>query len=227
MNKSVQNPDIVEQRWIDEYTRMDALWIHDGNPKRPHALLRSQNHSNGFFNSRPVIANEELLREAARDLIEKLKQIDFDFTDVDRVVGPQTGATKLAEVLSEEIAAVRGYPCAWASPEKQGEGDERRMVFTDTTVLPGERILSADDVLTTGGSVGLVEYAVEQEKASVLSLTLALVNRSPHTHINGKPVIALINKSMPMWPPEECPLCKQGSDALPAKDNWDKLSSEY
>jgi len=36
---------------ILKLTKLGALWIHDGNPQRPHALLTSGNHSNGFFNA--------------------------------------------------------------------------------------------------------------------------------------------------------------------------------
>ena len=53
--------------WIGQYKQKGALWIHDGNMRRPHALLTSGKHSSGFFNSRLVIPDEVLLRDAAAE----------------------------------------------------------------------------------------------------------------------------------------------------------------
>lgn len=41
----------VSDLWIDRFKERDALWLHDGNVRRPHALLTSGKHSDGFFNS--------------------------------------------------------------------------------------------------------------------------------------------------------------------------------
>ena len=72
----------VEQ-WIEEYKRKNALWIHDGNRIRPHALLTSGKHSNGFFNSRLVIPDEVLLSEATSDLLELFAQQGGDVEKVE------------------------------------------------------------------------------------------------------------------------------------------------
>ena len=38
---------------------------------------------------------------------------------------------------------------------------------------------------------------------------------------------AVIDKAMPMWVPEECPLCQAGSEAIRPKGNWDRLTADY
>ena len=58
--------------WTKVYQEKNALWFHDGNSKRPHALLTSGNHSNGFFNSKLVTDDNTLREEAAADLVEIL-----------------------------------------------------------------------------------------------------------------------------------------------------------
>lgn len=217
----------TQSQWINEYKKKDALWIHDGNPKRPHALLTSGQHSNGFFNSRLVIPDEPLLREAASDLLELFVQQGGDVSKVKGVVGPQTGATKLAEFLKEDI----GGNCFSASPAKNETAGQKSMVFNDEDLklLPGKAILLCEDVLTTGGSVDLAADSVTQAGGIILPFILVLVNRSGLTEVSGKKIIALIDHAMPMWAPDECPLCNQGSTALRPKDkdSWKLLNAEH
>jgi orotate phosphoribosyltransferase len=224
------NPMIHDtEGWIREYQRKGALWIHDGNAKHPHALLTSGKHSNGFFNSRLVILDEVLLSYTALDLLEILRNSgEIEDFDVDIVVGPQTGATKLAELISGQIPDCTGYPCHWASPAKNEQQGQKSMIFSDEDLrrLPGSMVLLCEDVLTTCGSIDLTATAVTNAGGIVLPVILALVNRSGLTEAGGKKIIALIDRPMPMWTPDECPLCRMGSEALRPKDNWDQLNAQ-
>ena len=214
--------------WIREYQMKDALWMHDGNAEHPHALLTSGKHSNGFFNSRLVIPDEPLLRDAAFDLLELLGNTGgIEGREIDIVVGPQTGATKLAELISGQIPDCTGYPCHWASPAKDEQQGQKSMVFSgeDLRLLPRRSILLCEDVLTTGGSVDLTSTAITNAGGIVLPFILTLVNRSGLTEVDGKNIIALIDRPMPMWNPGHCPLCSMGSEALRPKDNWAQLNA--
>lgn len=220
----------TQDGWIEEYRKKGALWIHDGNQKRPHALLTSGKHSNGFFNSRLVIPDEVLLRDAVADLLEQFGEEGGDFTEIESVVGPQTGATRLAELISDQLNAyARDDVTFWASPAKNEQGGKKLMVFgdDDRRLVRGQYVLLCEDVLTTGGSVDLAVDAVEEVGGSVMPFVLVLVNRSGLTEVSGRQVVALIDRPMPMWTPLECPLCKQGSEAVRPKDNWDRLNESY
>lgn len=137
--------------WISQYQQKGALWIHDGNPQRPHALLTSGKHSNGFFNSELVMEDSILLDEACFDLLKLLEGEGVTLNDVDRVVGPAMGAITLAHDISRHIGRARDRFCLRAYTEKATDGDEKLMVFKKTAIREGERILAAEDVLTTGG----------------------------------------------------------------------------
>jgi orotate phosphoribosyltransferase len=221
----------TSDEWIREYEKRDALWIHDGNPKRPHALLISGKHSNGFFNSRLVILDEALLAEAASDILELLTERGGDISRIEVVVGPQTGATKLAELLSEQITALTGNECFWASPAKSESEGKRSMVFSDQDLdlLPGRSTLLCEDVLTTGGSVELTADAVIYAGGTVLPFVGVLVNRSGLSEVSRKEVVALINRAMPTWMADECPHNHEVSEALRPKDpeNWARLNATY
>lgn len=216
--------------WIGAYKKKDALWIHDGNPKRPHALLTSGKHSNGFFNSRLVIPDEVLLTEAALDLVEIFASAYGGyFEDVEVVVGPQTGATKLAELVSGEFAKKTNSQCFSSSPAKGEIDGERVMIFSDEDLklLSGKSVLLCEDVISTGGSIDLTAEAVVNAGGVVMPYVLTLVNRSGLSEIGCRRVISLIDREMPMWEPDDCPLCKQGSEAVRPKDNWKLLNAEY
>ncbi len=212
--------------WVKKYQEKDALWIHDGNVERPHALLTSGMHSNGFFNSRLVTSDEPLLREAASDLVEIYRHAKGFTKGPGLIVGPQTGATKLAEFISDEYERYR--PCGWVSPEKVGEGKNREMLFSpeEFSVLEGEDVLLCEDVITTGGSIDLTAKAVTKARATILPFVLALVNRSGLKELSGRKILALIDRPMQTWTEEECPLCKLKSKPFRPKDNWYLLNKE-
>jgi orotate phosphoribosyltransferase len=218
-----------KQGWINVFEEKGAFWLHDGNPKRPHALLTSREHSSGFFNSRLVILDEALLRVAASDLLELFALQGGDVSMVEGVVGPQTGATKLAEFMSYQVMAHTRNRCFWASPAKSDGGGLKSMVFSDEDLakLKGKTILLCEDVITTGDSVGLVATAVAGAGGIVLPFVLSLVNRSGLTEASGKKIVALIEYPMQTWTPEKCPLCKAGSEALRPKENWARLNARY
>lgn len=217
--------------WIKAYMKKGALWFHDENMKRPHALLTSGKHSSGFFNSECVMEDSLLLDQACLDLVQMLAmQGAVNINNIDRVVGPAMGAVTLAHSTSVHISRARGRVCLRAFTEKEiGLDGVTRMVFKRTAIRPGERILIVEDVLTTGGSVDLTESAILEAGGTVLPFVAVLVNRSGLKEVGGKGIVSLIDRSMPIWGPEECPLCKQGSEAIRPKgvDNWARLNASY
>jgi orotate phosphoribosyltransferase len=217
------------QQWIQEYVKRKTYWVREEKSNQPHVVLRSRRHSNGFFNSRPVIVEELLLRDAAADLLEKYAFFAEDLLLVDGVVGPATGATALAQYISDQVAADTRGPCFHASPTKQVIGGEDVMVFSEEErkLLPGKWVLLCEDVFSTGGSIERTIRAIEEAGGKSLSYVLVLVNRSGLTELNGRNIIALIEKEMPTWPEDDCPLCKGGSKPIMnPKDNWRELIRE-
>ncbi len=215
--------------WISEYESRNAFWIHDGNPRRPHALLTSGKHSNGFFNSELVMEDANLLDEAAFDLLKILARNGLSVQNVDRVVGPAMGAITLAHEVARHIGRKRGFSCLRAYTEKEESEAGKIMVFKKTVIRPDEQVLPVEDVLTTGTSVDHAAEAIRGAGGVVVPFVAVLVNRSGLTEVRGKKIIALIDREMPMWKPHECPLCAQGSEALRPKENenWSRLNANY
>lgn len=214
--------------WEAELKELGALRYHDGNMLRPHYLLTSGKHSNGFCNCEILMENTTLLTKACYDLVALLKQAGLDIALPDRVVGPAMGAITIAHEVALHMGVARNRPCLRAYVEKPTEPGGP-MTFTRTAIKPGERVLLVEDVLTTGGSVERARAAVEKAGGEVLPFVAVLVNRSGLVHLDDVPIIALVHKCLPTWEPDECPLCTQGSEAIRPKgtENWARLTADY
>jgi orotate phosphoribosyltransferase len=220
-----------KSHWIDVYQKHGALWLHNGNPKQPHALLTSGQHSNGFFNSGLVSEDPALLIEASFDLARAVaEEINIDLLTY--VVGPALGAVTLAHCVASAFQRWTRELCKSSFTEKVEHSDgTTSMVLKRSTLKEGEdEVLVVEDVLTTGGSAEKTIEAVSHAGGHAAPVVAVLVNRSGLTHVRGgRKIVALIDHPMPMWMASECPLCKQGSEAIRPKgaENWARLNVRY
>ncbi len=135
---------------------------------------------------------------------------------------------RLTEHLADEIAgrtrhwrpevvaspAIGGLLLGYATALALGcrmifaERVEGAMVFRrGLGVGPGERVLVVEDVVTTGGSVGEVAALVREGGARLVGVA-ALVDRSLDPP--PFPMVSLLRLPAPTYPPEDCPLCREG-----------------
>lgn len=205
--------------WIERFEKAGALWVHNGNPKRPHALLTSGNHSNGFFNGSRIIEDPALLRSATTDLVRTWQMGWGSGPRIERVVGSAFGAITLAYELGKQLRAKTGF-----TEPVEGCG-EKLMSLHRFTMKPGETTLVVEDVITTGRTTQKTIAELEARGAIVTSAICALVNRSGKKVLDGRRIIALVDYPMPVWTPSECPLCKEGSETVRPKEHWDLLTA--
>lgn len=212
--------------WIEAYKQKGALWIYDPERHIHHPVLTSGLHSNRFLNSRLIIDDPVLLPKAASDLLDLFTAEGGDLSSINGIVGPQTGATRLAELMAEQA----GYGTFHASPRKEGEGDAKRMVLTEAeqAQICGQDAIICEDVVTTAGSVELTARAIILAGGRVAPYILCLVNRSGKTEIGGRKIISLFTLEATTWHPGAitCDLCKACSIPLvKPKDNWPALNA--
>lgn len=220
------------REWMDLFTELGAFWLHDGNPQRPHALLTSGKHSNGFFNGSKILFEMPWLgREAVHDAVELvLPRLENLMPDI--VIGPAFGAVNFVAFASERLRCEGGL----AIPVIESP-DGKRMLIEKRFSLEGKRVLLVEDTVTTGSSVGATAIAVASAGGILVPTMLALCNRSgcDKTSIAGGTAVdlaiaALIDKDMPAWDPPDCPLCTLGSEAIRPKipdTNWTRLTATY
>jgi orotate phosphoribosyltransferase len=73
----------------------------------------------------------------------------------------------------------------------------------------GERIIVAEDVMTTGGSAAELIEIADAAGAEVAGV-VALVDRGGAKRFEGRRVAYALKAEVPTYSPAECPLCKQG-----------------
>ena len=76
-------------------------------------------------------------------------------------------------------------------------------------VSPGERVLIAEDVVTTGRSSLEVAEVVRAAGGNPVGIA-CLVDRRPDATEPKLPVISLLRIELETFSPEECPLCREG-----------------
>lgn len=201
-----------------------AYWEHDNNPKRPHVVLTSGKHSSGFFNGSIVVQDVRLSLAAASDLVCLLQMKQVHTPSIGRVIGSAHGATFLASDMSQTLrCGLRGFT----------ETVDDAMKLKRFPVNAGERVLAVEDVITSGETTAETITEIEAAGASVLPFVAVLVNRSGKDTLKaaGKEftILSLVTRHLPIWPPEECPLCKAGSEAFrpKGKEIWARLRAQY
>lgn len=208
--------------WINLFQQLGALWLHDNNPQRPHALLTSGNHSGGFFNAGKVVFDHpQIAQFACQDLA-----VQFLIKNSEGLPTVIAGSAMGAITIARDFAAFLNVRMVFTEPE--GEGAAKQMVLNKRFALQStEVVLPVEDVMTTGGTTLKTIQTLENTGAKVLPVVCVLVNRSGQEKLGNRQIVSLINRPMPIWQPQDCPLCQKGSKAIRPKGNWDKLTADY
>lgn len=199
--------------WKKTFEDYGAIWIHNGSPDQPHALLTSGLHSDGFVNCTFVTQHPTILQSAVS---EGLRDVLSD-TKAEWVIGSAFGAITLAHAIAYHLGARSGFT------EKDGE----LMKLSRFEIAPEDRVLVVEDTITTGGSTkktieGIKAAGVDDSR--ILPYIVSLVNRSGKDDLDGRKIRALLTLDIHAWTPAECPLCKIGSQAVRPKGNWQVLT---
>lgn len=108
-------------------------------------------------------------------------------------------------VIGHEVARALGARAIFTERDPEGKMVLRR----GFSVSPGETAVVVEDVITTGGSTREVIRALREAGANVVAAG-SIVDRSNGTVDLGVPRAALLTLSVITYPPENCPLCRQG-----------------
>ncbi|KAB3530562.1 orotate phosphoribosyltransferase [Alkaliphilus serpentinus] len=164
-----------------------------------HFILTSGRHSNQYMQCAKVLQYPWFTEELSAALAE-----DFKDKGVEIVIGPAMGGIIIAYELARKLKAKNVF----------AERENGKMTLRRGFVIPkGARVLVAEDVITTGGSVREVIDIVKEQGGIVVGVAL-LVDRSNGAIDFGVPLSAALTTEVISYTPDECPLCKAGE--LPA-----------
>jgi orotate phosphoribosyltransferase len=120
------------------------------------------------------------------------------------VIAPALGGI----LVAHEVARALGVRGLFA--ERQDSILRLRRGFV---IGPGERCFVVEDVVTTGGSTRETMEVVTQAGGIVIAAG-SLIDRSGGRADLGVPRVALAVLDVPTYPPETCPLCRAGNQAV-------------
>ena len=161
-----------------------------------HFLLASGLHSDTYVQKFRIFQHPAVAEDLARRLASQ-----WAGTKIDTVAAPAVGAI----VFGHEMARALGTRSVFLERKDGGVFATR----VGMELAKGERVLCAEDVVTTGGSVLEMSSAVEAAGAEVVGFA-ALIDRTGGKNPFPKRFEALIRMSPAQYPAEACPLCKAG-----------------
>ena len=164
-----------------------------------HFQLTSGMHSPQYFQCARVLQFPKYLHLLSGEIARH-----FEYNEVEVVLSPAIGGI----VVGTEVGRMLGARTIFAE-RKDGKMELRR----GFEILPGERVLVVEDVVTTGGSTKEVIDLVNAAKGNLVG-TGCIVDRS-----NGKvqfdtKQFAVLQMEVVTHQPVDCPMCKSGSMAL-------------
>lgn len=160
-----------------------------------HFLLTSGLHSGHYFEKFALLQHPRKTEALCKALADR-----FQEDGVQVVVGPAVGGILLAHEVGKHLGTRAIFT------EREAGRMALRRGFA---IAPGERVLVVEDVVTTGGSVREVLDVVTAVGGEVVGVAL-LVDRSGGTVDFGVPVEALLTLKVEAYPPDQCPLCRDG-----------------
>lgn len=158
-----------------------------------HFLLSSGKHSDRYIQCAKLLQHPKMAEEALRPVVKKLGNLDIDI-----IVGPAMGGIIVAYELGRQL----NKPAIFTERE-EGEMKLKRGFHIEK----GQKVLIAEDVVTTGKSAYEAIRVVEEYGGIVVGIG-CLANRS-----NGDlkyPVYGGTKLEIKTYDVEDCPLCKEG-----------------
>ena len=184
---------------LDQIKNFDVLAVlkETGAVLEGHFRLSSGLHSGQYLQCAKMLQYPD---RTARIVDAALKHYEpaLNRNAIDTVISPAIGGLFFGYMLACRIGTRMVF-----TERKEGRMELRR----GFEINQGERVLVAEDVITTGGSVLEVIRICEDLKADIKGI-ICIVDRSDNLDFKY-PYYHLIKINVETFTEEECPLCKQ------------------
>jgi orotate phosphoribosyltransferase len=162
-----------------------------------HFKLTSGLHSDTYIQCARLLEHPRLTNQLAREVVSRLPK----GLEIDLVASPAVGGI----LFGFAVAAALDVDLVFS------ERVDGRMEFRRSFEIPaGSKVLIAEDVVTTGGSVQEVIELVEAAGGELVGV-VSLISRGD-THTFTADYYPLLQIDTPSWKPEDCYLCARGEN---------------
>ena len=167
-----------------------------------HFKLTSGLHSGIYMQCAKLLQypdRADKLAKAAAGILSK----DIDTGKVDTVISPAVGGILWGYMLAFRIEKKMIFT------ERADGGMQLRRGFS---LSEGEKVIIAEDVITTGGSVKEVIKICEDRDAEVTGV-ISIVDRNSGVDF-GYPYYNMLKIDIEIFEPEKCPMCREGKEIV-------------
>ena len=179
--------------------RIEEILKDSGTLMTGHFLYTSGRHGEKYFEKARILQNPAYVTEIMSHLAENFKD-----DDVDIVIAPAVGAVILGFELARQLGAV----CLFTEREND------KMVLRRGFEIPeGARVVVAEDVITTGGSVQEVIDIVKNSCGVLVGVAL-IVDRTGGALDFGVKTVSAYTTVATSYEAERCPICAEGAIPL-------------
>jgi orotate phosphoribosyltransferase len=179
-----------------------------------HIEYTSGRHGRDYLDKNALYTDTRVTRLLAMSMAEP-----FADEKIETVVGPTTGGLILSHLTAHHLTMMEARVVRTIFAAKTADGGFG-FPFGYDEYVAGKRVLIAEDVLTTGGTVRKVIELIRKHGGVPFGLTV-LCNRGGLTAADfpGMKFVPLIEAPFDSWAPEDCPLCEAG---VPIDDRFGK-----
>ncbi len=171
-----------------------------------HFLLSSGKHSSQYFQCARLLQHPDKAAIVLAPVTEKIRsEMAAGRLDANVIVGPAMGGIIVAYELGRQL----GLPAIFTERNDEGVMTVRR----GFEIRKGDRIIIAEDVVTTGKST--METANELKKlGGEVVASICVVDRRPADSPEAFPwpLFPAFRQPAEIWDAAECPLCKAGGE---------------
>jgi orotate phosphoribosyltransferase len=171
-----------------------------------HFLLTSGRHSDRYFQCAKLLQHPDRAAAALAGVAGRIRaDMQAGTTRIDAIVGPAIGGIIVAYELGRQL----GLPAFFTERDETARMSLRR----GFAVRQGERILIAEDVITTAKSSGECAAVLESLGAVVVALACLVDRRAADVALSW-PVYGACTVDVESWDAGSCELCRQGLPAV-------------
>lgn len=189
--------------WNSILKEEKVIWSFSGNG--PHAkFVFGERHSGEYFNSDILFAKPHLLDKIADYFFEYLSFCQFDLGGI---IAKAPYSTKLACPLAQRL----NIPL---------------IKFHEDAISDLDNVLIFTDDIYSGGLVKEIIKDLEEKKINIVCPICVIANYSGDNYLEGREIFSIVKSEFraTAWESGDCPLCKDGSNAVNVRDNWELLT---
>ena len=191
---------MTEREVINLFRSIGALLEND------HFVYSSGRHGSAYINKREILIRPEKAFAIAGEIADR-----FRYSDIECVVAPEYGATKLGMLTAVHLSQMTGREVFSVDAEKGGFGPFV-IPMRNVKYVQMKRVLLVEDIMNTGRSTKEVVHIIKQVGGNLVA-ACAIANRGNVTakqldwrmHLDF-----LCSLDMESWEEADCPLCKDG-----------------